>query len=166
MDLERDLFTVTATRDRPAEGELLAAVEQVGFKATVKQPGEQVAPASQAAQARAMPSLVQEALDRAARERKLVLIDFFADWCGPCKRLLNETFQDREVVLELQHFVFLKLDTDAHAEVSKHFGVAGIPDVRILRADGTEVARFLGFKEAGDVRKVLRAARGEGDRGR
>lgn len=166
MDLERDLFTVAAAKDRPTEGELLAAVEGAGFKATVKQPGEQVAPASQAAQARPMPALVQEALDRAGREGKLVLIDFFADWCGPCQRMLNETFQDRGVVSELQHFVFLKLDTDAHPEVSKHFGVAGIPDVRILRTDGTEVARFLGFKEASEVLKELRAVRGAGERGR
>ncbi len=166
MDLERDLFTVAAAKDRPTEGDLLAAVEGAGFRATVKQPGEHVAPASQAAQARAMPALVQEALDQAGREGKLVLIDFFADWCSPCKRMLNETFQGQEVVSELQHFVFLKVDTDAHPEVSRHFGVAGIPDVRILRADGTAIARFLGFKEASEVLKALRAARSAGESGR
>jgi thiol:disulfide interchange protein len=166
MDLARDLFRVSATKDRPTEGELLAAVEGAGFKATVQQLGEEVASASGAVEAQVMPALVEETLERAGREGKLLLIDFFADWCAPCKRMLNETFQDPDVVSELRHFVFLKLDTDAHPEVSKHFGVTGIPDVRILRADGTEVARFLGFKTASEVLKELHAARGADARSR
>jgi len=162
MDLERNLFTVSAATDRPNEGELLAAVAGAGFKATVKQPDEQVAAASKPTSALRMPVIVQESLDRARREEKLVLIDFFADWCAPCKRMLNETFLDSAVVSELQHFVFLKIDTDAQPEVAKHFGVAGIPDFRILRADGTEVSRSLGLKGASEVLKELRNARGAG----
>lgn len=162
MDLERDLFTITAERDRPAEADLMSAVEGAGFKATIARPGQAAgspgAPSQPATGA--MPALVQEALDQAGREGKLVLVDFYADWCVPCKRMLKETFQDPRVVAELAHFVFLKVDTDEHPDVPKHFGVAGIPDVRILKADGTEVARFRGFKEANTVVETLRAARG------
>jgi len=70
------------------------------------------------------------------------------------------------VVSELEHFVFFKVDTDDRPEVSKHFGVAGIPDARALKPDGTEVARFIGFKDAGEVLGILRTARGAsgGDR--
>lgn len=166
MDLERDLFRITAAKDRPAETELIAAVEGAGFKATVEQPGEQAGPPSRSVPSGAMPALVQAALDQAGREGKLVLVDFYADWCVPCKRMLKETFQDPEVVAELAHFVFLKVDTDDHPQVPKHFGVAGIPDVRILKTDGTEVARFRGFKDASEVVETLRAARGASEKGR
>ncbi|MBI4613737.1 MAG: thioredoxin family protein [Planctomycetes bacterium] len=56
--------------------------------------------------------------------------------------------------------MFLKIDADEHPEVSKRFGVAGIPDARVLETDGTEVARFIGFKDASEVLGILRAARG------
>jgi thiol:disulfide interchange protein DsbD len=168
MDLERDLFTVIAARDRPAEAEMIAALEEAGFKATVGRPAETAGPTSETAQPQegAMPELVQKALDSAGREGKLVLVDFYADWCLPCKRMLKETYQDPQVVSELEHFVFLKVDTDDHPAVARHFGVAGIPDVRVLKADGTEVARFVGFKAASEVLGILRAVRGASGGGR
>jgi len=164
MDLERDLFTVTAEKDRPAAAAMIAAIEGAGFKATVTLPGATSGPADETAQPRAgaMPALVQEALDRADREGKLVLVDFYADWCVPCKRMLKETYKDPQVVLELEHLVFLKVDTDEHPEVAERLGVAGIPDARILKADGTEVARFVGFKGARETLEILRTARGSG----
>lgn len=163
MDLERDLFTVTAEKDRPAEAEMIAAVEGAGFKATVARPDEPERPTREGTrpQAGAMPVLVQAALDRARREGKLVLVDFYADWCLPCKRMLKETYTDPKVVAELEHFVFLKVDTDDQPEVSKHFGVAGIPDARILKPDGSELARFVGFKSASEVLVILGSARSD-----
>jgi thiol:disulfide interchange protein len=165
MELERDLFTVTASKDQPSEAEMIAAVEGRGFKARVRRPGE---PPERAAgpsreSSPAVPALIQEALDRAQREKKLVLVDFYADWCLPCKRMLQETYKDPEIASELEHFVFLKVDTDAHPGVSKRFGVSGIPDARVLKPDGTEVARFVGFKSPIEVLEVLRAVRGTSD---
>ncbi|MBI4602971.1 MAG: cation transporter [Planctomycetes bacterium] len=164
MDLERDLFTVTAAKDRPAEAEMIAAIDRRGFKATVQRPrgesGSTSEPARPEAASGAMSPLVLTALDRARREGKLVLVDFYADWCLPCMHMLKETYQDPQVVSELEHFVFLKVDTDDNPDVSRRFGVAGIPDARVLKADGTEVARFVGFKRTDEVLGILRAARG------
>ena len=110
------------------------------------------------------PALIQAALDRARRDAKLVLVDFSAEWCAPCKRMLQETYRDPRVSVVLEGFVFLKVDTAEHPEVAKHFGVVGIPDARILDPDGRELAHFVGFKPAEDVLAILQQAVDRSDR--
>lgn len=163
VDLARDLFTVTADANHPSDAALIAAVEEEGFQARIVAPGAQPAvsaPVGSDASAQT-PALVQEALDLAGRTGRLVLVDFYADWCAPCLRMLRETYVDPEVLLELEHFVFLKVDTDVHPQVSRHYGVAGIPDARVLRPDGTEIVRMTGYQDAVQTLAVLRKARGE-----
>ena len=163
IDLERDLFRVQAAADRPTEEEMIKAIEGRGFGATVV-PSED--PRSSVPDKRAgdgapspMPRLVQNALDQAGKEGKLLLVDFYADWCAPCKRMLNETYKDERVVAELERFILLRVNTDVHPDVSKHFKVSGIPDARFLAPDGTELGRMLGFKSADATIDLLREAR-------
>jgi thiol:disulfide interchange protein len=162
MDLGRDLFTITADKDRPSEQEMIAAIERRGFKTTVDRSTGRSAATGDAARpdgdSDAWPPLIQAALDRAKRDGKLVLVDFYADWCLPCKRMFQETYADPNVASEIEHFVFVKVDTDQHPEIAKRFGVAAIPDSRILGSDGSELARFIGFKSAEDLVPILRAA--------
>lgn len=163
MDLEKDLFKVNATADRPTEDQMIEAVKELGYGAAVVDPEEPESPvaprSSSEIEGSPMPRLVQNALDRAGREGKLVLVDFYADWCAPCKRMLNETYIDERVVAELERFIFLKVNTDVHPDVAKHFKVSGIPDARFLAPDGTELGRMLGFKGADETIELLRKAR-------
>ncbi len=140
----------------PSEADLIEAVDKLGYMASVQSAPLKVEPEPASAPGQ-MPALIQEALDRARDEEKLVLLDFYAEWCPSCKRLQVETFQDPRVQAELARFVFVKVDTDAHPGVSKHFGVEGIPDTRVLGPDGTELARFVGFKNADAVVAILEA---------
>lgn len=52
------------------------------------------------------------------------------------------------LVGEQERVVFLKVDTDEHAELAKHFDVEGLPDIRFLNPDGTEVHRLNDFQDA------------------
>ena len=79
---------------------------------------------------------------RIVAESKLpVLVDFYADWCGPC-RMMAPVLDDmaREYKGRLQ---ILKLDTDRFPEVSAGLGIRGIPTL-IAFSNGREAARVVG----------------------
>lgn len=70
-----------------------------------------------------------------------VLVDFYADWCGPCKimaPLLDDVARRRSGEL-----LVLKLDTDRNPALQQRFGVRGIPTLIVFR-DAKEVARRVG----------------------
>ena len=71
----------------------------------------------------------------------VVLVDFFATWCGPCKMqapVLEELKEDRSDVK------VVKIDVDQETEIARLYGVMSIPTL-ILFKDGKEVAKNVGF---------------------
>jgi thioredoxin 2 len=70
-----------------------------------------------------------------------VLVDFYADWCGPCKMMapvLDDVARDR-----MGHLLVLKLDTDRNPVTQQAFGVRSIPTMVLFRG-GREAARQTG----------------------
>jgi thioredoxin len=75
------------------------------------------------------------------RERRPVLVDFYADWCGPCKMMAP--FVD-EIARERQGQVLVaKLDTDRSQTTSMRFNIRSIPTTIVFKA-GKEAARQTG----------------------
>lgn len=77
----------------------------------------------------------------AASRLRPVLVDFWADWCGPCKML--GPVLERLAAEPGARWSLVKIDVEAHPELAQRFGIRGIPDVR-LYAGGEEIARFTG----------------------
>ena len=80
-----------------------------------------------------------------------VFVDFFADWCGPCKMLdmvLEEVEQEREDVL------FVKVDSDRFRSIGKDYGVLTVPDV-IIFSHGEVVREKKGFMRKEEVLAFL-----------
>ena len=87
------------------------------------------------------------ALERARREGKPVLINFYADWCVWCKRLESTTLRDAKVATVLQNRVVpLSLNVESNGrELSNEYRVDGLPTIVVLSADGSEIGRIPGY---------------------
>ena len=101
------------------------------------------------------PALIQEALVDARESDRLLLIDFHAPWCGACRKLEETTLVDSGVQAALEEFVFVKIDTDEHPEIGKHFGVLGLPTIVALDSSGDERYRHVGPIDAAALTNVL-----------
>ena len=90
----------------------------------------------------------QEILNKAKTEKKLVFLDAYASWCGPCKKLSNFTFPDPAVGSFFnQHFVNAKIDMEKGegVELSEKYKVAAFPTLIFVDSNGVEVHRAMGY---------------------
>ncbi len=90
------------------------------------------------------------ALARAGSEKKLVMVDFYTDWCKWCKQLDRTTLSDAEVQRALGGFVSVRLNAEKDGrDVAERFNVDGYPTILFLDARGGEVGRIPGYMEPG-----------------
>jgi thiol:disulfide interchange protein len=88
------------------------------------------------------------ALNRAGSENKLVMVDFYTDWCQWCKRLDQNTFSDAKVQEALQQVVTVRLNAEKDGrEAAARFNVEGFPTLIFLNASGAEVGRIPGYMD-------------------
>ena len=90
------------------------------------------------------------ALARAGSEKKLVMVDFYTDWCGWCRRLDQNTLSDSKVQQALEAFVSVRLNAEKDGrDAAERFNVDGYPTILFLDAKGGEVGRIPGYLEPG-----------------
>ena len=72
-----------------------------------------------------------------------VVIDFFADWCGPCKKLGPE-FSELSKNDKYVNITFLKVDSDEAEDLAKHYDVSALPTIIFIK-DGEKISIIKGF---------------------
>ncbi len=93
---------------------------------------------------------IEQACAEADRDgRRVVVVDFFTTWCGPCRQLDQVTWPDPAVSAWLKaEAVFLKVDGEKDEALTKAFRVSAFPTILLLRPDGTELDRLVGYRTA------------------
>jgi thioredoxin len=97
-----------------------------------------------------------ENFEETITDNDIVLVDFWADWCGPCKRFGPVYEKASE---EYDGIVFAKLDTDANYELTSQLGIEGIPTLMAFR-EGVLVFNQAGALPGQALKQVLDAVKG------
>ncbi len=83
---------------------------------------------------------------------KNVVIDFWAEWCGPCK-VMSPVFE--ELSRELREVRFVKLNVDENQEISSQLGVMSIPTFIVFK-NGKEVGRVVGSMSKNSLKEKIK----------
>lgn len=99
------------------------------------------------------------AREKAATEHKIVFIDFYTTWCGPCKELDATTWQAPAVVALLsEKAISLKIDAEMERDLAERYHVDAYPTLLLLKPDGTEIDRIVGYREPAKFMEEFNAA--------
>ena len=83
--------------------------------------------------------------------KKIVLLDFFANWCGPCKMLTPVLEQ---VESERPDVEVLKVNIDQDEELAKKFGVLSIPTI-VYFVNGEEKDKTVGYRQKAQILDII-----------
>ncbi len=108
-----------------------------------------------------------EAREKAKAEGKLIFVDAYASWCGPCKRMASSVFtQQKAGAFFNENFINLKIDMEKpeNAEFAGKYPVSAYPTLMFLDATGKLVTKDVGAKEVEGLLEFARKALGKNDK--
>lgn len=92
----------------------------------------------------------EQQLEEVVQHQDVVLVDFFAEWCGPCQMIepvLKQLAQETPAVIA-------KVDVDQHQDLAASFGVRGVPTL-LLYSNGQQVEQQVGAMSADQLRSLI-----------
>ena len=93
----------------------------------------------------------QQYQDIVLKSNGVVMLDFFATWCAPC-RALGQILEEVEDELKIPLY---KMDVDQCVDVPRDYGVMSIPTVCIFK-DGQLQEKFIGYRDKNGVKEILK----------
>ena len=75
------------------------------------------------------------------------MVDFYADWCGPCKMM--GTVLENVTAIDI-----LKVNVDEHNDIAAKYGIMSIPTLMIFK-DGQEVTKVVGYRSQDEIEQII-----------
>lgn len=100
---------------------------------------------------------------QAAKEKKLIFMDIYAEWCPPCKMLEAQTFPDPAVIKLLSEFVPVKVDADKQGDLVEKYSDGSLPTLAVIDANGRLLDSNTGFLDAANLQEWIGIARKAGE---
>lgn len=98
----------------------------------------------------------EKAQQMAKKKNRVLMVDFWAEWCGPCKQMLNTTYKNKAVVARSKKFVPVLVDFDKNADLAKKYEVEALPTVLFLDSSGEKILlRVEGYRSASEFLKLM-----------
>lgn len=84
-------------------------------------------------------------------QRGVVIVDFYATWCGPCKRLTPVL---ESIDNEMENIKVVKVDIDESRRLAMNYGIQSVPTIKIFK-DGREVVTRVGFQPKETLENII-----------
>lgn len=95
------------------------------------------------------------AKQQAAKAKKPIMADYYAEWCPPCKAMLASTYKDSRVIERAKRFVPALIDIDKHRKDADAAGIDAVPTLVFYDHTGKELMRSTGYHDADEMLKLM-----------
>lgn len=94
-------------------------------------------------------------LEQAQSLNKPLMVDFYADWCGWCKKLDRDVYSKDDIQKLLESFIAVKVNTDRYPQDARKNNVQGLPTVLFMSPDGKIIAEVIGYKDSAAFKEIM-----------
>ena len=98
----------------------------------------------------------------ASKSNKLIMIDFMAEWCPPCKEMDKITFSNTNIIKKSNEFIPVRIDVDKQKDIAEEYngnarkyGGIGIPNILFLDKEKNIIRQIVGFHNVDQLMGVM-----------
>jgi len=98
----------------------------------------------------------------ASKSNKLIMIDFMAEWCPPCKEMDKNTFSNKNIIKKSNEFILVRIDVDKQQDIAEEYngnarkyGGIGIPNILFLDKEKKIIRHIVGFHDVDQLMGIM-----------